>query len=234
MNRLSLLFALLALAPCARAVQPDVSGWARQQNEQSQRAVFEARVEAERLIESHRRSSTLRYVRFETFVRGGAPTVEYGPMHIDEREIDAHRASRLDPLRRLPPLQRVIAHSLLPSRVVGRLQPIRQPVRDGSEWRYDFAFPRADRERELASTDSLSLWFAGRGEARLVRSRARLNPPRASEPLIVEATYARHKGLDVVESRRVWGVFVVERRGRGFSYRIAETQNVRFGSGAAR
>lgn len=228
MNRLFILFLLVALAPSARAVQPDVLVWARQQSALERRAAFEASVEVERLMESHRRSSTLRYVRFETFGIGGPPQVEHGPMHIDGREVDAHRVARLDPMRKLPPLQRVIAQHLSPARAILRLQHSGQPVRDGAWWRYDFSFPRPPGERsETGTSDSLSVWLTARGEARLVRSRARLEPPRAGEPLIIEATYLRHGGLDVVERRRARGVFVVERRGRGFSYRIEETQRVR-------
>jgi hypothetical protein len=149
-------------------------------------------------------------------------------MHIDGREVDAHRVARMDPLRKLPPLQRVIARDLLPARAIGRLQLVRRPVRDGAMWRYDFAFPPPpNAPPKPGPSDSLSLWLTARGDVRLVRSRARLEPPRAGEPLIIEATYMRHGGLDIVDRRRAQGVFVVERRGRGFSYRIDETQRVR-------
>ncbi len=228
MNRLFVLFILLAIAPCAHAVQPDVSVWAREQGVRERQAAFEARIEVERLIESHRRASTLRYIRFETFAPGSAPDVKHGPMHIDGREIDARHVGRLDPMRKLPPLQRLIAQHLSPARAVLRLRLARQPVRDGASWRYDFAFPSPpDRRPNPAAGDSLSLWLSTSGDVRLVRSRARLEPPRAGEPLIIEATYVRRDGLDIVDRRRAQGVFVMERRGRGFSYRIDETQRVR-------
>ena len=228
MNRLVVLLALLALAPPLHAVQPDVSAWVRQQNAQERRAALEITTDVERSIESHRRSWTLRYVLSETFAPGEPRRVEHGPMHIDDREVDAQRVARLDPLRKLPPLQGVIARHSTPARAVARLRNAGRPVRDGELWRFDFAFPPAPNARPgPGPSDSLSLWFSDRGGARLIRSRACLEPLRAGEPLIVEATYTRHAGLDVVDARRTRGVFVMERRGRGFSYRIDETQRVR-------
>lgn len=228
MSRLSVLFALLAFATEVRAIQPDVFVWAREQNVLERRATLEASIEVERLIESHRRSYALTYVETMTFAPGSPPHVEHGPMRIGDREVDARRVARLDPLRKLPPLQRVIAQHMSPARAVARLRLARQPVLEGAVWRYDFAFPSPpNAPSKPGSSDSLSLWLTARGDARLVRSRARLEPPRAGEPLLIEATYARHSGLDVVDRRRAQGVFVMERRGRGFSYRIDETQRVR-------
>ncbi len=163
MNRLLSLIMLLALAPFARAMQPDVSAWARQQGAQEHRATLEIVTDVERSIESHSRSWTLRYALYQTFVPDSPARVTHGPMHIDGREVDARRVARLDPMRKLPPLQRTAARHATPAQAVARLRLTGEPTREGKFWRYDFAFPPPPNATNAprGPSDSLSLWFYG-------------------------------------------------------------------------